>query len=313
MNLDIVIVNWQSGNLLENCVSSIRAADNSFVSQIVIVDNASSDDSLQRLKPEGLPIKILRNSVNVGFGRACNIGASVCGAPFILFLNPDCEVRPDSLKVALQFMLDPTNDRVGICGVQLRDQKGVVSRTCAHFPTFSRFAAEIFGLNKIRGLKSLGVHMSSWDHQCTRQVNHVIGAYFLVRRNVFRELDGFDERFFVYLEDLDFSIRASSKGWMSVYLTSTYAYHEGGGTSKKVMARRLFYSTRSRILYSFKHFSPIPAWILLGLTIFIEPIMRIVYAIMRRNTSGIAETLSGYRMLFKDLRTILSRQRLISK
>jgi GT2 family glycosyltransferase len=133
----------------------------------------------------------------------------------------------------------------------------------------------------------------------------VIGAFFLVRKSVFEELGGFDERFFVYLEDLDFSYRAAKAGWGSYFLSSVRIFHHGGGTSHQIKARRLFYSLRSRLLYGFKHFS-IPGGAGSGLVcLLIEPFVRSFHALLRGSTSTIIETLQAYGMLYRSLPRVL--------
>jgi len=140
--------------------------------------------------------------------------------------------------------------------------------------------------------------MEEWPHDETREVDHVIGAFFLVRRSLFESLGGFDERFFVYLEDVDFSVRAGRAGWRSVYLTEARAYHKGGGTSEQVKARRLFYSLRSRMQYAHKHF-PVRGAIVVGAgTLLVEPLVRLGWAVLQRSGSTFVETIQGYAMLW---------------
>src|SRR5660398_194498 len=110
--------------------------------------------------------------------------------------------------------------------------------SCARFPCVSGFLAHAVGLD--RSFPRLGHFMAEWDHLANRQVDHVIGAFFLVRRGLFEQLQGFDERFFVYFEDVDFSCRAKQSGWKSYYLADTQAFHAGGGTSNQVKAQRSF-------------------------------------------------------------------------
>ena len=151
-----------------------------------------------------------------------------------------------------------------------------------------------------------GYVMTEWDHEQSASVDHVIGAFYLVRRSVFEELGGFDERYFVYLEDLDFSLRARNAGWRTYYLADAYAYHEGGGTSSQVKAARLFYSLRSRILYAFKHFGRAPAIVVLVGTMLIEPLCRLVRGLFRCSKDEITDTVKGYWMLWRNLPTILT-------
>jgi len=140
--------------------------------------------------------------------------------------------------------------------------------------------------------------MAEWPHDITRDVDHVIGAFFLVRRSLFESLGRFDERFFVYLEDLDFSYRARQAGWRSVYLANAQAFHAGGGTSHQVKARRLFYSLRSRLLYAAKHFSKSGAALVFLATLLLEPLSRSAWALMRRSLPSLKETWQGYGMLW---------------
>jgi GT2 family glycosyltransferase len=302
MQLSIIIVNWNAGSQLAEVVSSIKKYHHGLVSSVVIVDNASTDDSLDRVETmQDLPFKpqIIRNSENCGFGKACNLGAQQAKGEYLLFLNPDAALYADTLPKALAFMQDPANSKVGICGVQLLDEAGHVSRSCARFPSAVGFVAHAVGLDRF--FPRLGHFMAEWDHAQTRQVDHVIGAFFLVRRELFNAMHGFDERFFVYLEDLDFSYRACQAGWRSVYLADAQAFHAGGGTSNQVKARRLFYSLRSRLLYAFKHFSSIGAVGVLLTTLLVEPVSRSALALLRCSWAGLKETWAAYGMLWRWL------------
>jgi hypothetical protein len=305
--VDIIIVNWNSGNQLINCMQSIKEYDDETIAQVVVIDNASVDGSADVITEllDDTPAKVIYNNTNRGFARACNQGARTGSAPYLLFLNPDAEIFEHSLSRPLQYMEAETNADIGICGVQLVDEAGAVSRTCARFPSLARLSAQAFGLNKIPGLKHTGMHMKGWDHRHTSEVDHVIGAFFLIRRNLFEALNGFDERFFVYLEDIDLSFRAWTKGYKSVYLADVQAYHAGGGTSRQVKAMRLFYSLRSRLLYGFKHFSRWQAWALVIVTMMIEPFTRLIFCALYRDWKGMLNTLQGYCLLWRDVPRIV--------
>ena len=149
--------------------------------------------------------------------------------------------------------------------------------------------------------------MREWDHRANRQVDQVMGAFFLVRRSVFETLVGFDERFFVYLEDVDFSLRASKLGWYSYYLADAQAYHKGGGTSQHIKATRLFYSLRSRILYGYKHFNWLSATAVILGTLIVEPFTRLVFSAFNRSLLQVKETLKGYSILWRATPRLLMR------
>lgn len=291
--MNIIIVNWNSGGQLKACIDSLPENY-----PVTVVDNDSTDGS-QAVVANLHRVSLVQMEQNLGFGKACNLGAQQAQAEYLLFLNPDAAVYPGTLEKTLAYMQDPAHADVGICGVQLVDESGHVSRSCARFPTPWGFAAHAFGLDKI--FPSIGHFMVEWAHDGTRDVDHVIGAFFMVRRELFDSLYGFDERFFVYLEDLDFSYRAREAGWRSVYLADVQAFHAGGGTSNQVKAKRLFYSLRSRLLYAFKHFSWSGAILVMLTTLLVEPLSRSALAVAKRSWPSFKETWQGYGMLWRWL------------
>ncbi|MDM0103694.1 glycosyltransferase family 2 protein [Variovorax sp. J22R24] len=296
--IDVVVVNWNAGGQLLQCVESIREFGEKTVSSVTVVDNDSTDGSeecIERIQD----VVLVRSGENSGFGRACNLGASRGEAEFLLFLNPDAALHAGTLREVMAFMRDPSNTQIGICGVQLIDGDGEVTRSCARFPSVRGFCSHAIGLD--RWFPAVGNIMSEWDHANTREVNHVIGAFFLVRRKLFEALSGFDEQYFVYLEDVDFSRRSYRLGWRSVYLASANAFHAGGGTSRQIKALRLFYSLRSRLLYSFKHFSWLGAAFVLLVTLLFEPLSRSALAMTRRSLSSLIETWAAYVLLWRWL------------
>lgn len=303
--VNIVVVNWNCGNQILDALSSIVAHHEGLVNDVIVIDNNSSDDSLDLV--EGIKnscpfsLRIIRNSENNGFSAACNQGAKCCEGDYLLFLNPDTRLFPNSLSVPLRYMEDPENCDVGICGIQLIDEDGAVSHSCARFPTVRIFLAQALGLNKLRWFRAWSQRMGEWDHAESREVDQVIGAFFLIRRSVFEGLQGFDERFFVYFEEVDASYRARLAGWRSVYLANAQAFHAGGGTSKQVKGTRLFYSLRSRLLYGFKHFSLLRAWALVGVTLLLEPVSRLFFSLLRGGPRDAYNTIEGYGLLLRAL------------
>jgi N-acetylglucosaminyl-diphospho-decaprenol L-rhamnosyltransferase len=297
--VSIIIVNWNSGNHLAQCLASITAAvkDAFRIERVVVVDNASQDRSADGLSTVELPLYVIQNPVNRGFAAACNQGANGSQAAYLLFLNPDTRLFPASLTKPLAFMELPQNRQIGIVGVQLVDADGRVSRTCARFPTPGRFFSKILGLD--RALPSLfpSHFMTEWDHQTSGEVDQVMGAWFLVRRSMFEALGGFDERFFLYFDEVDLAARARAVGWRTFYLSDAQAYHRGGGGSDRVTPTRLFYSLRSRILYAYKHFGWWPATgVLLG-TLALEPAARVALSLAHGSARELKATFRAYAML----------------
>lgn len=296
--VDIVIVNWNSGRQLSDCLLSIAEHGGSAVARVVVVDNGSTDGSHEVDVP-ALPLEVIATGRNLGFAAACNLGARQGGADYVLFLNPDAELKAGTLDGTLAYMGSPAAARVGICGVRLIGEDGRTQRHCARFPSLRTFVGQSFGLQGKLGFPAFT--MTDFDHRTDRDVDQVIGAYFFVRRALFDALAGFDERFFVYYEELDFSLRARRAGWTTRYLAGPVGFHRGGGTTDQVKAHRLFYVLRSRLLYAFKNLGRPAGWAVLALTLLVEPAARVAQGALRLSAGEIVQSLRGFRMLLADL------------
>ncbi len=299
--VDIVIVNWNSDVRLAACLDSVEQSkhDGFEIGTLVVVDNASTDRSELAAEREGTQLK--RNPTNVGFAAACNEGASMTDGDYLLFLNPDMRLNRDSLAAAIAFMERPESDTIGVVGIALTGEDGAVAPTCARFPTPRRLFADALGLAHMFPHRFQGLLMKDWDHRETRRVDQVMGAFFLVRRPVYDALSGFDERFFMYFEEVDFSWRAREAGWTSWYLSETRAYHEGGGVSRKDPSRRLFFVWQSRILYAAKHFGRWQASGLLAATLVLEPLLRVVRSAGRAEWKDLGSTIGASARLWSSL------------
>jgi N-acetylglucosaminyl-diphospho-decaprenol L-rhamnosyltransferase len=308
--VDVIIVNWDTGRQLRDCLSALSASQRTgyVLGRVIVVDNASSDGSANGLSFPDLTLSVIQNDTNRGFAAACNQGAAESPADYLLFLNPDTAVMDDTLTRSIRWMESPENSRTGILGAQLLDVNGEVSRSCARFFATRHFISRMLGLHRLSTKRFCDYLYSDWEHLQSRYVEHVMGAYFLIRNCIFKELDGFDERFFLYLEDIDLSLRVSKAGWSSYYLTTARCYHQGGGSANRIKARRLFYTLRSRIFYGFKNFGKASAVTLLLATLFIEPISRIGSAMVRGSMIQVREVVHAYGLLWRALPSILGSQ-----
>jgi GT2 family glycosyltransferase len=304
-SIHVVIVNWNSGAQLRECLDSFAAvADDAVtVTRVTVVDNASTDGSCEGLS-EALPLALVRNDVNLGFAMACNQGAAGAAADFLLFLNPDTRLMPGSLELPARYLGSPHHEAVGIVGIQLIGTDGRVARNTARTPTARSMIGISLGLDRVLPAWFPRHFDTQWPHDETREVDQVMGAFFFVRRAVFEQLGGFDERFFVYYEDLDFALRARTRGWSSVYLASAQAFHRGQGTTHAATERRTFYFARSKLLFARKFFSAGAALAVMAVTLTLEPVARMVAA--PRSAGG---TLRAFVRLWKALPEILSPQR----
>ena len=296
--IDVIIVNWNAGQQLLECVQSVIANCAGLVAKIIVVDNDSHDGSELPLLAMA-QVHLIRAGANLGFGKACNLGAANSTADFLLFLNPDAQIGPKTLSRVDAFMQSDAAKKVGIVGVQLLEGSQHVARSCSRFPTPLSMISRASGIDLV--FPRLGSAMAEWDHKTTREVDHVIGAFYLIRRACFERAGGFDERFFVYIEDLDLSFRAKMSGWKTIYLADVQAFHAGGGTSSQVKAHRLFYSQRSRLQYAFKHFTIGGSLAVLLATLILEPPARILQAALRGSIQGVGEIARAYGWLWRWL------------
>jgi N-acetylglucosaminyl-diphospho-decaprenol L-rhamnosyltransferase len=303
--LDLIIINWNSGGHLRECISSIASSQRSDfkLNSLILIDNASTDNSLGLVNCNNLPLKIIRNPVNIGFAKACNQGAKYGSSEFILFLNPDTRLYNNSLSEPIVFMKREDNKTIGIVGIQIVNEKEEVVRSFVKFPTFWMFIVKILGLHHLfpKGLFPI-YYMYNSNVNESKFVDQVSGAFFLVRRSLFEKLEGFDERFFVYFEDMDFSIMAKKIGYQSYFLASAKVYHRGGGTTENLKGVSLFYYLRSRILYCYKHFDLFQATILSFLTLFIEPITRTIFAVLSKSSPySIKDIIKAYFLIWSKI------------
>ncbi len=299
-SVHVVIVNWNSGVQLEECLQSFDAVANDAIvlTRVTIVDNASSDGSCDGLEDVPISLQVIRNADNRGFAAGCNQGAAGSDADFLLFLNPDTRLMPGSIERPVQYL--QSHDKTGIVGIQLVDTAGHVARNTSRNPTAWTMVGNSLGLDRLAPSVFPPHFVSDWPHDETRAVDQVMGAFFMVRRKMFEMLGGFDEAFFVYYEDLDFAVRAREHGYGSVYLADAQAFHRGQGTTDSATDRRMFYFARSRVLYARKHFGSLNAFLVMGATLLLEPLARIV-----ASPKSAGATLRAFGMLWKDLPNIL--------
>lgn len=296
---DIVIINWNSGDYLQKCIHSIFSNTNEqFVNKVFIIDNNSSDNSLQKILSND-KIIIVKNKENRGFAKAANQGFYLSNTPYVLLLNPDTQLLHTTLKDCIAFM--EKHDEIGILGCRLLSDDGKTSPSCARFPTPLKLFTDSIGLSKVfPSVFSPAILMTDWDHGKSRYVDQVMGAFMFMRRSIFDTIGFFDERFFVYCEELDFSKRFSESGGKSFYNTEITAIHSGEGTTKRVKAFRLFLNIRSRLQYSKKHFSRSGFLLVWVGTYFIEPFSRTFFLLFSGKYKEIKSVFKGYQMLITN-------------
>ncbi|MFI7007327.1 sugar transferase [Streptomyces sp. NPDC050145] len=302
LTADIVIVNWNTGPYLEECLRSIARADRSVlaVRTVVVVDNASTDGSASGLDVPGLPLKVIANTRNRGFAAACNQGAALCGSDHVLFLNPDTRLFPDTLRIVGEFLHTPTAERFGIVGVRNVDEQGRPGVSCSRFPSLRGFVGMMTGLDLVLPALFPPRHLRPSETVRSGPVDQVIGAFFLVRRSLLDALEGFDERYFLYYEEVDLALRARRRGRPSYFLNDARVFHAENVSTDQIRGKRLGYSLCSRTLFAFRHWPRWRAGLLVALSLTVEPAARFLRAMLHGGPE-LRDTAAGYAYFLRWL------------
>lgn len=241
MDLSVIIVNFNTRKLLKDCLDSIFKHSKGTDFEVIVVDNASTDESPEMVKKEFPQIKLIENRVNLGFAKANNQAMKIAKGQYILLLNSDTKLRENSFKIMLEFM--GKNPKIGISSCQLVDEKGLIQASGGFFPTLPRVFAWMFFLDDLPGLGRLirPFHPHEPDfytgdpwYKSEHFQDWVTGAFFLIRNKVINEIGFLDEKFFMYVEEMECCFRAKQAGWQIAYTPVTKVVHFGrkSGTSE---------------------------------------------------------------------------------
>jgi GT2 family glycosyltransferase len=297
--VDIVVVNWNAGEKVLHAITPYFGFKNEIIScNVIVVDNASSDESLKLLKSS--VNKLIANCENLGFGKACNQAFKECQGDYVLLLNPDTISKVEVLENLVQFL--ESNSEYGIVGPLQLDSEENVLRTCGRFPTFKTSIFDVLGLSKLFPYYFTPAPiMKDWDHMQSRDVDHVMGSYFLLKRPLLERTGLMDEDYFVYFEDLDLSKRIIDAGYKTFFNNKYSIIHQAGGTGDKAEDKRLFYSLSSRRIYWKKHFNKAACFTLIFLSVTVEPVLRIMEVILGRKKFSVKKIAKAYYNYFKKI------------
>lgn len=225
----VVVVNYNTGYLLDRMFAALDAASASLRIEVVIIDNASTDNSVQILEREYPSIKLIKNATNVGFGRANNQAIPYIRSPYVLLLNTDAFVATDTLEKTLAFI--SSHPDCGVLGVKLIGADGTLQPSCRYFPTPWNTFLQRSGLSRFCFHPRL-VDDMTWDHASIRQCDWVPGCYYLTRSEIVRQVGLFDPRYFLYYEEVDHCRAVRAAGWQVIYYPFTEVVHIGGESAK---------------------------------------------------------------------------------
>ena len=234
MQLSVIILNYNVRYFLEQCVASVQEALSNIDGEIIVVDNNSLDDSCEMMKTHFPNVKLIENNTNLGFPKGNNIGVAHAKGDYICILNPDTVVAEDTFEKVLAFAEKQKN--IGIVGCKLIDGTGNFLPECKRgVPTPFVALTKIFGLYKLFPKTALfnryyAQHLSENE---TGKVGILVGAFMIMKRNLYQEIGGFDENCFMYSDDIDLSYMALKKGKTNYYFHETTVIHYKGESTVK--------------------------------------------------------------------------------
>jgi GT2 family glycosyltransferase len=265
VQLSIIIVNYNSRSLIEQCLVSVHKAITGINTEIIIVDNNSSDGSKEYLPPKFTNVKFIFNNDNFGFAKACNQGFKISSGKYIVFLNPDTILSENSLIDCISFF--ETHADAGAAGVRMLNEKGnFLKESRRGLPTPSASFYKLFGLAAIfpKSKTFAKYYQGHIPEKENNSVEVLSGAFMMVKGDVIEKINGFDEDFFMYGEDIDLSLRITQLGYKNYYLGKINVTHlKGGSTIYNYKYVQDFYDAMK--LFVKKHYSNKPTWYVLFL------------------------------------------------
>ena len=230
-NLSIIIVTWNAKQFALECLESLRQYQDDCKVEITVVDNASSDGTAELIEREFPWVRLIRNSSNLGFAKANNIGMVASRGQYVCLVNSDVTVPQDCLRAMHAYM--EASPSVGLIGPRMLCPSGLIGRSYMRFPTVWRALCNALGMHRIfrSSARFSGIMMSDFDNSQTAEVDVLNGWFVMARRRAVEEVGMLDEQFFMYGEDVDWSVRFHKAGWKRMYFADACAFHHGGASS----------------------------------------------------------------------------------
>jgi hypothetical protein len=249
MLLSIVIINWNTRDLLLRCLESIFTFSPEDEIEVFVVDNASSDGSADMVRQHFPEVKLIENCENVGFARANNQALRECGGEAIMLLNPDTEVKAGTFQAMLAFLRE--NPRAGAIGPFVFNPDGSLQYSCSPAPTLYREAVRLLHLP---GIRPDGYYpMQHWDQTTPRQVEVLLGACILLRGEALAQIGLLDEDYYIYSEEVDLCSRLKNAGWEIYWVPASQIVHYGGQSTQQVAQEMFLRLYESKLKYFRKH------------------------------------------------------------
>ena len=294
MKVSIIIVTYQSQDEILKCLSSIYKNIIDIEFEIIIIDNASTDNTIKAVKNQFPGVIIQKNKRNEGFAKANNIGSKIAKGEFLFFLNPDSEIIENTIEILISIY--KSNPKNGIVAPQIKNIDGTIQLSTGKTPTIFTNLFEAFGLYILLPNTFFGYRIVT-NHNNDLSTDWVTGACFLVKKEYFDKLNGFDKNFFLYLEDADLCLRIKKEiNKNIIYTSKTSIIHAKAKSSKNSSYISKLSSYKSKIYYHKKHN---------GLLMYLGLIPLLYFAVLLK--------LVALTILFKDKEQIKSQLKVLTR
>lgn len=251
MDVSIIIVSWNTRDILRNCLASVFRNVSGLSCEVIVIDNNSSDGSVIMVKNEFNKVILINNTQNKGFAAANNQGIRIAKGRYMLLLNSDTIVLYDVISRTIQFA--DSEPQAAVVGCQIRNFDGTIQRSCFMFPSIlnmllsSTYLYKIFPRSKYLGREM----MTWWDHADCREVDVITGCFMLVRRESIEQIGVMDEQFFIFGEETDWCWRFKRGGWKCIFAPVGQIIHFGG-QSTRMQAGPMLLQLRGSLLLFFR-------------------------------------------------------------
>jgi hypothetical protein len=252
MKLSIIIVSWNVKEDLVRCLTSLEDNASSASFEQIVVDNNSTDGTVDLVTQKFPEVKIVENPENLGFAAANNLGLDIATGQYVLLLNPDTVVHPNSLDILIEFL--DNNPDVGACGPKLLNDDGTPQASVRQFPTYRAvlYTHTVCRLLRLFRGQYLQWMMKNFGYDRQIDVDQIMGAAMLVRKSVIDKIGPLDAGFFMYFEEVDWCYRIKQAGYRIVFLPEAVITHMGGRSSSQVPLKRVMMLT-SLLAFFRKH------------------------------------------------------------
>ena len=253
MNLSVVIVTWNTKDIVQECLESLKEQAQRSDTEIIVVDNASSDHTPELIQKHCPWVKLVQNDTNLGFAGGNNIGVRLSKGKYIALVNSDVVVPKDCLEKMIQYM--EQHPDIGMLGPKMLLKDGSLGQSCMGFPSIWNWFCRAFALDRLFKSSRLfgGFLMTHFQYDRVIDVDVLTGWFWMVRREALDRVGLLDERFFMYGEDIDWSKRFHEAGWRVVFYPEAEAVHYCGASSSNAPTRFYVEMSRANMQYCRRH------------------------------------------------------------